>query len=337
MADRHVRPSDDGWIVIKPAATRASSHAPTQAEAISRAVEIVANDGGGAVLVHDSAGEITETREVAAHARDTAQITTELTVAAAADEAIEIGSGPGGSRSSGSAGSNGAEAPREVADKAAQRAGAVADQASDSARTVADEASRAAEQAGDDVATTAKKVRGHTETGAKKVGRTVSQGADQIADDASAAGQSVESAARDAAQVAKATGEEAAEQVEGTAREVAGEARAAARRTAETAEATARDASDELRNTTRRAAQQGAQFQEEATSAADRVGQTIHAYTEAAAAPIDQLAAALNPVRVTGRLVNVVAVLGLRLVGQATGTTAEKADEGARRLQDATR
>lgn len=47
MSDRHVVPAESGWQVEKDNAKRPSAKVPTQAEAVKRAVEIVANDGGG--------------------------------------------------------------------------------------------------------------------------------------------------------------------------------------------------------------------------------------------------------------------------------------------------
>ncbi|MFC4834746.1 DUF2188 domain-containing protein, partial [Actinomycetospora chibensis] len=66
MSDRHVVPAEDGWHVEKDHAQRASAKTPTQAEAIARAVEIVANDGGGQVIVHGNDGQVRENRTVAA-------------------------------------------------------------------------------------------------------------------------------------------------------------------------------------------------------------------------------------------------------------------------------
>jgi hypothetical protein len=64
MSDRHVVPVEDGWQVEKDHAQRASAKTATQAEAITRAAEIVANDGGGHVIIHGLDGRVRETRAV---------------------------------------------------------------------------------------------------------------------------------------------------------------------------------------------------------------------------------------------------------------------------------
>jgi len=59
--DRHVVPNDDGgWDVVKEDHKHSSGHFDTQAEAISRAREIVRNAGGGELVVHDQQGKIRE-------------------------------------------------------------------------------------------------------------------------------------------------------------------------------------------------------------------------------------------------------------------------------------
>lgn len=56
---RHVVPNPKGgWDVRKPGASRASTHHDTQKEALNRAREIVANDGGGEVRIHGRNGQI---------------------------------------------------------------------------------------------------------------------------------------------------------------------------------------------------------------------------------------------------------------------------------------
>lgn len=63
--DRHVVPNPDGgWDVVKPGADRASSHQPTQADAIDRAREIVGNAGGGEVVIHRPDGTIRDSDTV---------------------------------------------------------------------------------------------------------------------------------------------------------------------------------------------------------------------------------------------------------------------------------
>jgi hypothetical protein len=56
--DRHVVPNPEGgWDVRKPNATRASAHADTQREVISRGREITGNTGGESVI-HGRDGQI---------------------------------------------------------------------------------------------------------------------------------------------------------------------------------------------------------------------------------------------------------------------------------------
>lgn len=63
---RHVVPSEGGgWDVTKPDAKRASAHADTQAEAVSRAKDIVRNAGGGEVRTHGRDGKIRNSDTVA--------------------------------------------------------------------------------------------------------------------------------------------------------------------------------------------------------------------------------------------------------------------------------
>ncbi len=51
--ERHVVPNrEGGWNVTKPGASRASSHHDTQAQAETRAKEILGNAGGGEAVIH---------------------------------------------------------------------------------------------------------------------------------------------------------------------------------------------------------------------------------------------------------------------------------------------
>ena len=64
--ERHVvRNGDGGWDVKAPGAGRSSAHRDTQAEAISRAREIVGNSGGGEVVIHDRQGRIRDSDTIA--------------------------------------------------------------------------------------------------------------------------------------------------------------------------------------------------------------------------------------------------------------------------------
>lgn len=64
--NRHVVPNPDGgWDIKAPGAKRSSSHHGTQAEAESRAKEIVHNAGGGEVRIHNRQGRIRDSDTVA--------------------------------------------------------------------------------------------------------------------------------------------------------------------------------------------------------------------------------------------------------------------------------
>lgn len=64
--ERHVTPNPDGgWDVVKPGASRASSHHDTQAQASDRAREIVGNSGGGEVVIHGRNNQIRDSDTVA--------------------------------------------------------------------------------------------------------------------------------------------------------------------------------------------------------------------------------------------------------------------------------
>lgn len=63
---RHVVPNPDGgWDVRAPGAQRSSGHSDTQADAISRAREIVHNAGGGEVVIHNRQGQIRDSDTIA--------------------------------------------------------------------------------------------------------------------------------------------------------------------------------------------------------------------------------------------------------------------------------
>jgi hypothetical protein len=62
---RIVSPNPDGgWDVKAPNAGRASAHTDTQAQAIARAKEIVANTGGGEVTIQGRDGRIRDSDTV---------------------------------------------------------------------------------------------------------------------------------------------------------------------------------------------------------------------------------------------------------------------------------
>jgi hypothetical protein len=62
---RHVVPNPQGgWDVKAPGGQRASAHTDTQADAIQRAKDIVKNQGGGEVRIHDKKGQIRDSDTV---------------------------------------------------------------------------------------------------------------------------------------------------------------------------------------------------------------------------------------------------------------------------------
>ncbi len=62
--ERHVVHDEDGWKVVAPNADRASARTATQAEAIDRAREILANNGGGEIVIHRPDGRIRDSDTV---------------------------------------------------------------------------------------------------------------------------------------------------------------------------------------------------------------------------------------------------------------------------------
>lgn len=63
---RHVTPHPEGgWQVVKPGSDRASVRTPTQDDAINRAREILHNDGGGELIIHDRTGQIRDSDTIA--------------------------------------------------------------------------------------------------------------------------------------------------------------------------------------------------------------------------------------------------------------------------------
>lgn len=64
--ERHVTTHPDGgWQVRKPDADRASKRTDTQGEAVDRARQILHNDGGGEIVIHDRQGQIRDSDTVA--------------------------------------------------------------------------------------------------------------------------------------------------------------------------------------------------------------------------------------------------------------------------------
>jgi hypothetical protein len=63
--ERHVTPHPEGgWQVVKPSAGRASDRTDTQEQGIDRARQILRNDGGGEIVIHDREGRIRDSDTV---------------------------------------------------------------------------------------------------------------------------------------------------------------------------------------------------------------------------------------------------------------------------------
>lgn len=62
--NRSVVPHPDGWANQRDGAQRASSVHPTQKEAIARAKEMLQNEGGGEVRIHNRKGRIRDSDTV---------------------------------------------------------------------------------------------------------------------------------------------------------------------------------------------------------------------------------------------------------------------------------
>jgi hypothetical protein len=57
--ERHVVPSKQGgWDVLAPGASQASAHLEEQEQAVDRAREILRNEGGGELVIHDLQGQV---------------------------------------------------------------------------------------------------------------------------------------------------------------------------------------------------------------------------------------------------------------------------------------
>lgn len=363
MPDRHVQPSDGEWTVTVPGEEQVTARTATEVEAVERAVTIVSDHGGGDVVVHGEDGEVVERRHVDAGESipEISRTAAEIAENAGVEGAVETVEAALGDDDSGSDSDSSTAAAEQTGHtpEAVHRAGGTEDpdggssertgtngHLAESTRAAAREAGATAEAVGEDAAdtagdvaqdasTTAKKAAAHTRTGARKAGATAAAAGSGIAEQVEAVGEGdkdVQAAAQDAASIAQTTGEQIADRAEGTAREVAGETRAAGRRAAARVEAGARQAADDVVAGADRTASLGAQVGQEAEGASDSVGQQIHAYTEALAAPLDHLAQTLNPVRVTGRVVGVIVAGGLHLFGVGAQRGTEAAQQGARRV-----
>lgn len=293
MSDRHVVPADTGWQVEKADAKRPSATAPTQVEAVTRAVEIVANDGGGEVVVHATDGTVRETRAVEAGAEDTTAKAVG-TAAAAAATGAKATTGKAARAVSGTAGAvtkDARSSAKKARTNARRTAGSTADTAAATTGAVADEAAAAA-------------------NGRKRPG----------------------SAARDAASRTTAAAGEVGDDVSATGRQIAGDTRAAGRRAATEVDRAAAQAGTALVGGADRAAQVGAGVDTRLEDASHRAGRFIHSVTERAASPLDAASHALNPVRIAGRTAGVVIAGVLHVGAVVTGRGTRQAQRSAHEL-----
>ncbi len=223
MADRDVKPTDDGWQVLKKGAQRASAKAPTQVEAVARATEIVSNDGGGKVVVYGTDGKVRESQTVQAGA-DTA---TEAPKNAAKATAA-------GARATGKAAADKAGKTAQAVSSDAKATGEkVADRAETSAKKATAQAKAGAEGIADEAkaATNGKSVKAAAEdaatiaqTSGGQVAETTSRAGERIAKDTARAGkragQTVGAAAEEAGDKAVEGGDRAARVSQGVDREL---------------------------------------------------------------------------------------------------------------------
>lgn len=251
MADRHVVPAETGWQVEKPDAKRPSAKTPTQAEAITRAVEIVANDGGGDVVVHGADGAVRETRTIVAGTEDTA------TPAAATAAAATV---------------KGASATADkAADVVADTTGKLAEQAEDAAkktrRTTKATAGKSADAAGDVADELADAVNGR-----KKAGTAARRSADAVSTAAKTIGDDVSSAASDVSDDVSAAGTKARAQLDRTARQAGDAVVDGADRAAVVGE----DAGDRLQDASHRAGRFIHSFTERVASPIDNAAHALN-------------------------------------------------------------
>lgn len=310
MIERHVVSGEKGWHVEKENARRPSATAPTQTAAIARATEIVANNGGGTVVVHAADG----------HVRDTVTV---------APDATTSGTGTGGTTD------------RTVTTRPTDdRAGVVRDSVRAAASTAAD----AVAEVGRDTATTAKQARGHLAATARE---TTDAAADVAGDLADVARGDIDPAeALDSAtDTVRETTARADDSLARTGRQVRGEVAATARRAADTVTDTDNGAevTGSLARGAENAVEAGERAEDRLAAESDRIGRRIHSVTERAAAPLDGVTGlvlrrvewvsrALNPVRVTGRTVGVAVAGGLYLASRVTGRAARTGHRSARAL-----
>ncbi|MBP2366605.1 DUF2188 domain-containing protein [Pseudonocardia parietis] len=267
MADRHVKPVEDGWAVEKKDAQRPSARTTTQAEAITRAVEIIANGGGGNLVVYGTDGSVRERRTVEANADDT-----------------------GGTAAKATASATGTAA-KDTASKAADTAGSAAREVGSDARSTGKKVAGESHSAASGAAQTAGK-------GADAVAAEARRAAD--------AGKDAKEAGKAAAGTAKATGEQLAGNAARTGRQVTGEAAASAERSAATLQAVADSGADSAVHTADRAGRVSGRVEDDLDHTGVALARRLHEGGERAAIQLDELAARvyrpLNPIRFGSRV-----------------------------------
>lgn len=267
MADRHVKPVEDGWAVEKKDAQRPSARTTSQAEAITRAVEIIANDGGGALVVYGTDGSVRERRTVQAGTDDT-----------------------GGAAAKATASATGTAA-KDTASKAADTAGSAAREVGSDTRTTGKKVAGESRSAAAGAADTAGK-------GADAVASEARKAAD--------AGKDAKNAGRAAAGTAKATGEQLADNAARTGRQVAGEVASSAERSAGTLQSVAGSGADSAVRTADRAGRISGRAEEDLDHTGAALARRLHEGGERAATQLDELAARvyrpLNPIRFGSRV-----------------------------------
>ncbi|WP_264199853.1 DUF2188 domain-containing protein [Pseudonocardia sp. ICBG601] len=267
MADRHVKPVDDGWTVEKEDARRPSARTSTQAEAITRAVEIIANDGGGLLVVHGTDGSVRERRSIEPDA-DAGTATKAKPPRAATATAV-----------------------KDTASKAADTTGKAADSIGSDTRTTA---KKVAGETGDGVSKAADAVKEGADTVAAEARKVNTNG------------KAPKNAGKAAARAAKATGEQLAGTAERTGKQVAGEARASAERSAETVKAVADQGAESAVRTADRAARVSARVEDDLDDQGARLARRLYENGERAASQLDDFALRvykpLNPIRFTSRV-----------------------------------
>ncbi|MGQ0482007.1 MAG: DUF2188 domain-containing protein [Pseudonocardia sp.] len=169
MSDRHVVPADNGWHVEKDDAQRPSARTATQAEAIKRAVEIVANDGGGQVVIHGSDGQVRETRTVESGVEDTTAEAAKATAAAtkAGAEATARSVADDATRMAKNAANDAGDAFDDATDRAGEALEETADRAGEALRDGAASGERWGREMDTAAARTARQVRDLTERAAR--------------------------------------------------------------------------------------------------------------------------------------------------------------------------